>query len=1194
MRDFRAAYPQYDTLGDEEVLNKVRREQFGKLSDTEWANKTKRLRPQESDRVVPDYTEQDTPKARGIRRFIPRTEDMDLEQTIPTKKWEGEFHEQMQGAGARGMMSLARGVMNLPKQAIKFMSYDDPSMQAKIKLLTSNTPDEELSPADLKVRKLSKGYGNLLKEHKQGIDSILNAHPEWEYDPPENFKELASDPRYLALALTESAPVMAGAGVLTAAGQPHLAMTMLFAVEGQEAKDEALAYGATEDQADQAYFIYGSVAAVLESMQIKGVMKLGKRAYNQALNRTAQKVLQAGGGSLKKQFIMTMARESLEEMAQGSWQEATAKMIYDKPVAGGLVGFVDRRLQEGYIGGAMGVIGGGAGYTGGKVRGAASFKAKAHQEFADRLNNVNQAPELAEPSKLPIGKQRYDARKRAKDTGLDPKEISELSEQVSGKSSLHNMDSFEIKKFNAQIDTLDDIKTGTIAPRSPADVPTVDKPAWLEPTEFSAWQKGELSSMAAADQSLTRRGFITEKGDPAEGTSISQRAQEVSPVQAIREATEMLSAELDTLTTDYVTGLQRQDRPFVNPKFLVSFRPTWRIINDTGLSPVLDRPLRARIDYEYDLHNTTNQIANKIKDMNKEAETPVSERVRRKIKNEPTEIEKYMAHALNEYEDAPSDMPENLTVYFNYFRDLTRDTLLRENMARMQSKLPVIPNRNAYFRHVLNTDAAEMVQGLRPFPAKLQYWSEKLYGRRFKNAMEIERTIDTVSDELWNIFSEDMNFVMTSMVRTAFREIYLNEPVKKAYAMMAKFQPSEEDLLAQGVNDPAELRHYEMPKLTRDFAEEFIKTMIRDEQTNLDEHLNTAFRESRAGKVVDAAMHKFGRSLSRRPLSELNLHLTSATRMGVLGFRPKLLIRNKFQLTQLLGLYPSTKVMHAFGKTPEWLKPIMENSQFIRTYTGLEDAPADFISKAERIWQGAYMATAVSNARQAFKVAAFAARDMVLTPKYRAHGWADPMRSKDTPDGYLFPSEIEKIEMEAEWGAKATQYQYLGATMPWVYRNKTMRFATQLQSWWMNHFFNFHEEAFHRLRTGSPAWSNGEVTLPMKYRLGQLRYLTVGGAILTALGYSSSYLVGVAPKGWPPLSQFLVSLYNYFTGASEHREWRKREMLNALKTMIPGYVAFKDVKKAWTTGEWMTLFKYENKQSAKQKRSGKRRKVSDF
>jgi hypothetical protein len=99
----------------------------------------------------------------------------------------------------------------------------------------------------------------------------------------------------------------------------------------------------------------------------------------------------------------------------------------------------------------------------------------------------------------------------------------------------------------------------------------------------------------------------------------------------------------------------------------------------------------------------------------------------------------------------------------------------------------------------------------------------------------------------------------------------------------------------------------------------------------------------------------------------------------------------------------------------------------------------------------------------------------------------------------------------------------------------------------------------------------------MKYRLGHLRYLTVGGLILTSLGYSSSYLLGVAPRGWPPLSQFLVSLYNYFTGPEQHREWRKREMLNALKTMIPGYVAYKDVRRAWETGEWITVFKYQQR-----------------
>jgi hypothetical protein len=1143
MREFRAAYPQYNDVSDDEVLDRVRKQQFSGLSDAEWEKKTARLRTPEP-RVAP----------KGIRKVIPRTRDMNLMQTDPRRQWEGELHEQLQGAVASGTMRLGGALLKLPAAIQGGLKQLDPDL------------DVESGP-------FGKNYHQLIKEHDAGVKAIMADHPEWEYDPPENFADMVSDPRHLMLSLAESAPVMVGAGVLTAAGAPHLGLTMMFAAEGQEAKDEAISYGASIEDANTAYFVYGSVAAVIEQMQLKGVMKLGKKAYHQALNRSARKVIQ-GGLSLKKETLKTVIRESVEEMAQGAWQEQTAKMVYDRPIEGGKFGWIDRRLQEGYVGGAMGLVGATGGHMAGKAKQKLNRMGQAKQDFADRLSKAG-APTVAPTFKeRPIGQQRADVNRQANDLGFNAKEKEQLIQQVTNKDKLSELETVDLEAVNEVFDTLRDLENGQVKPRDPSDVPDRDKPEWAGQAEFGAWKRGEMTSMGVADASLESRGFFDEEGMPAEGTSISERAREVSPIQARREATEMLAADLDGLTTDYITGPQRVDRPFANPKWLINFRPTWRIINDTGLSPVLDRPLRARIDYEYDLHNTTNQIKTKIKQMNKVADTSVSERLRRKVKNEPTEVEKYMVRSLNEFEDAPVDMPDDLVPYFNYFRDLSRDTLLRENMARMTTNLPVIPNRKAYFRHVLNTDAAEMVQGLRPFPAKLQYWAEKLYGRRFKNSMEIERTIDKVSEDLWDLFSDDMDFVMSSMVRTAFREVYLNDPVKKAYAMISRFQPSEQELLSLGINDPGELRHYEMPKQTRDFAEEFIKVMIRDEQTNLDEHLNTAFRDSKAGKLIDRTMHKFGRSLSRRPLSELNLHLTTATRMGVLGMRPKLLIRNKFQLTQLLGLYPSTDVMHAFGKTPAWLKPIMEDSQFLRTYTGLEDAPADFIGKAERMWQGAYMKTAVSNARQAFKVAAYGAREMVLNPKYREHGWADPRRTDQTADGYLFPSEVAKIEKEAEWGAKATQYQYLGATMPWIYRNKSLRFATQLQSWWMNHFFNFHEEAFHRLRTGRPAWSNGEVTLPMKYRMGMLRYLTVGGLVLTSLGYSSSFLMGVAPKGWPPLSQFLVSLYNYFTGAEQHRQWRKREMLNALKTMIPGYVAYKDVRKAWETGEWITMFKY--------------------
>ncbi len=793
------------------------------------------------------------------------------------------------------------------------------------------------------------------------------------------------------------------------------------------------------------------------------------------------------------------------------------------------------------------------------------------------------APELPREvaSAPPIPDLRKEIADISKDLGLTKADKNTILDKAVGKTNMHDLNPEELGRVLTDLKSLDILKHGGVAPTSPKDISYTDKPDWMNDEEFSQWRKGKLNSRGVAEASLVRRGFITPDGTPVPGTPIAELATTVGPDKAIITFLNQFSEDLDGLLSGYSTDLFRGKKPFKIPRYLLSLRPTWRIINDTGLSPVLDRPMNAKISYEMDLHSTYNQIATKIKELDKIAETSRADKRTRLIKNIPTPANKQMARAIEYYEefpgpDAPYGLPQEWEAMFNYWRDLTRDTLLRTNAARIKSGLPAIPTRQAYFRHVLTQDALEMVQGLRPFPAGMEYWSQKMVGRRFRNPMEMHRTIDEVGEDLWKIFSDDLEYVMKSMTRTAFREIYLNVPIKEAEAMLDRLQPSEQQLIDAGVTDPGELQYYQLPKLNRQWAEEYLKVLIRDEQSNADERINELFYNSRAGRMIDGWLHHFGRSLSRRPISEVNAHLVSAVRTGVLGPRPKLLVRNKFQLTQLTGLYPTSKILRAFGPmTDPALKAIMDNSLFLKSYTGLEDAPVGFLNKAEELWHGMYKHTAVSNAYTAYKAGLIAARELVINPKYKEHGWADPQRTGNEAEGFYYDSELAIIEKEAEWGAKATQYQYIGATMPWIYRHKTMRFATQLQSWWMNHFFNFHSEAWSRLRYGTPAWSDGTQTIPLKWRLGYLRYLILGGSILTGLGFPSSYLLGVAPRGLPPIANFMLSAYRYATGAPEHREWRKREMLVSLKTLIPGYILYKDINHAWTTGSWVSLFSYK-------------------
>ncbi len=276
---------------------------------------------------------------------------------------ESSYAKQALGGLVKMGMRIGQAALEMPKHTAW--------LAAKIGGIPTDRPLEpgdigyDIIKKELKpdYKPLGLRHRELIEQHKQGREAIIKAHPEWESEPAENFLDLLTSPRKLSLAIIESAPLLVAAGILTAAGQPHIAAAMMYSTEGQQMYDQAIADKATNEQAAQAYHIYGSVAAILESLQLRQMLKFGKGSYQAILNRTTQKIAQKGTKSLTKEAVKVAAQEAIEEMSQGTWQEVTAKLVYDKSIPGGLWDFIDRRAQEGLIGGVMGLIPGVGGIT---------------------------------------------------------------------------------------------------------------------------------------------------------------------------------------------------------------------------------------------------------------------------------------------------------------------------------------------------------------------------------------------------------------------------------------------------------------------------------------------------------------------------------------------------------------------------------------------------------------------------------------------------------------------------------------------------------------------------------------------------------------------------------------------------------------------------------------------------------------
>ena len=223
------------------------------------------------------------------------------------------------------------------------------------------------------------------------VEDLIEDHPEWQNPQAENVWDLITSPTKLSSSIAQSMPMMVAAGLAMAGGQPQVALAIVYETEGQGAKDEALQYGATEEQAEITKSIYGSVAAIIEFAQLNQFLKIGgvgrKMLMKVGVRKATEAVKKEGLGALSKQALMLMLHEGTEEIAQGTWQEVTAKMVYGKEILDekGIWGLLDRRAQEFVTAGAMSILGVGGGAA---VEISGRLEAKLEGRAHDRKLNI--------------------------------------------------------------------------------------------------------------------------------------------------------------------------------------------------------------------------------------------------------------------------------------------------------------------------------------------------------------------------------------------------------------------------------------------------------------------------------------------------------------------------------------------------------------------------------------------------------------------------------------------------------------------------------------------------------------------------------------------------------------------------------------------------------------------------------------
>lgn len=215
---------------------------------------------------------------------------------------------------------------------------------------------------------------DIFDENGDWLEQWKRDNPHYAPEEVDSAWELLTNPSALSQQVAASLPYILStatlAGIGTLVGGPVGASAAIlgplfigYAVEGQNAYDDAIRNGASPEQAEMAANITGAISGLIETTQVGGrVFKLaglGKKALtDQAVSRAmklgrkeliqAGKLIEKKGSAWAMDLTSELAKQGLEESLQGAVADATALHVYGKPVKDG---FFDRRAQE-FIGGA--------------------------------------------------------------------------------------------------------------------------------------------------------------------------------------------------------------------------------------------------------------------------------------------------------------------------------------------------------------------------------------------------------------------------------------------------------------------------------------------------------------------------------------------------------------------------------------------------------------------------------------------------------------------------------------------------------------------------------------------------------------------------------------------------------------------------------------------------------------------------
>jgi hypothetical protein len=175
-------------------------------------------------------------------------------------------------------------------------------------------------------------------------------HPEYQPEEVDSAWDLIKSPGALSSRVFNAAPQMAaGMGAL---GVPYvglpLAAGLSYTVESRRAYEGALAYGASQDQAEAAGRSTGAASAIFDVLTNQRIINFAK-GQRGLLARNAEsrvsRMIKATGAS--PDFVGSITSAATFNAMQGAVSDGIANLTYGRDID---EGFFDRRIQEGITG----------------------------------------------------------------------------------------------------------------------------------------------------------------------------------------------------------------------------------------------------------------------------------------------------------------------------------------------------------------------------------------------------------------------------------------------------------------------------------------------------------------------------------------------------------------------------------------------------------------------------------------------------------------------------------------------------------------------------------------------------------------------------------------------------------------------------------------------------------------------------